>query len=138
MPSPTPAVSTMPSDPVRGNRSLTSPTIVGKKNATPHAKIVATFSLRRSGFFPQYTLNTLQLNQGVADDGRVIFSEVARMAGVARLMPLEPWRTSIARSFMRSRARSFGPRVRGLRSGGAATALPPNGAGHGFRPAPRP
>ena len=44
MPRPMPAVSTIPSDPVRGSRSLTSPTIVGKKNATPHAKIVATSS----------------------------------------------------------------------------------------------
>lgn len=50
---------------------------------------------------------------------------VARMAGVARLMPLEPGRTCTARSFMRSRARSLGPRVRGLRSAGAATALVP-------------
>ncbi len=39
--------------------------------------------LRRRGFTPQYNVNTLQLNHGVAEDGQVIFSEVARMAGVA-------------------------------------------------------
>jgi len=44
MPRPIPAVSTIPSDPVRGSRSLTSPTIVGKKNAMPQAKTVATAS----------------------------------------------------------------------------------------------
>ena len=38
---------------------------------------------RRAGFAPQYTLNTLQLNQGVAPDGSVAFSEISRMAGVA-------------------------------------------------------
>lgn len=38
---------------------------------------------RRSGFYPSYNLNTLQLNHGMADDGSVIFSEIARFAGVA-------------------------------------------------------
>ncbi|MGH7575076.1 MAG: VCBS repeat-containing protein [Longimicrobiales bacterium] len=41
------------------------------------------FMLRRTGFSPSYNLNTLQLNQGIADDGSVIFSEIARLAGVA-------------------------------------------------------
>jgi hypothetical protein len=35
------------------------------------------------GFTPQYNANTLQLSHGVAPDGRVLFSEIARMAGVA-------------------------------------------------------
>lgn len=35
------------------------------------------------GFSPQYNINTLQLNQGVVPDGRIVFSEIARMAGVA-------------------------------------------------------
>ena len=39
--------------------------------------------LRRMGFSPQYTLNTLQLNQGPSEDGQIVFSEIARMAGVA-------------------------------------------------------
>ena len=47
MPSPTPAVSTIPNDPVRGTRSLTTPTIVGKKKATPHAKTVAAANAAR-------------------------------------------------------------------------------------------
>ena len=39
--------------------------------------------LRRRGFSPQYNTNTLQLNHGVSEDGQVIFSEIARLAGVA-------------------------------------------------------
>jgi hypothetical protein len=39
--------------------------------------------LDRRGFHPQYNANTLQLNHGVAADGTVIFSEIARLAGVA-------------------------------------------------------
>ncbi len=39
--------------------------------------------LRQRGFYPHYNVNTLQANFGVSDDGDVIFSEIARMAGVA-------------------------------------------------------
>lgn len=39
--------------------------------------------LQRRGFAPQYNINTLHLNHGVAPDGTVIFSEIARLAGVA-------------------------------------------------------
>ncbi|NBC67363.1 MAG: RNA-binding protein, partial [Bacteroidetes bacterium] len=39
--------------------------------------------LRQRGFYPHYNINTLQMNQGVNSSGDVIFSEVARMAGVA-------------------------------------------------------
>jgi hypothetical protein len=39
--------------------------------------------LERTGHSPQYSVNTLQLSQGVAEDGRVVFSEIGRMAGVA-------------------------------------------------------
>jgi hypothetical protein len=37
----------------------------------------------RQGLFPHFNMNTLQMNQGVSPSGDVIFSEVARMAGVA-------------------------------------------------------
>ena len=39
--------------------------------------------LSARGSSPQYNTNTLQLNQGVAADGQVVFSEIARLAGVA-------------------------------------------------------
>jgi hypothetical protein len=39
--------------------------------------------LARRGFHPAYTLNTLQLNNGVTPDGAVTFSEIARLAGIA-------------------------------------------------------
>lgn len=39
--------------------------------------------LRNRGFFPHYNLNTLQLNLGATGNGKPIFSEIARMAGVA-------------------------------------------------------
>jgi hypothetical protein len=39
--------------------------------------------LRRRGFHPSYNVNTLQLNHGVDENGRVIFSEIGRLAGVA-------------------------------------------------------
>lgn len=39
--------------------------------------------MRRRGFTPQYNANALQLNHGVTEDGQIIFSEIARMAGVA-------------------------------------------------------
>ncbi len=38
---------------------------------------------RRRGFRDDYSVNTLQLSNGVTRDGDVIFSEVARLAGVA-------------------------------------------------------
>jgi hypothetical protein len=38
----------------------------------------------RQGLFPRYSMNTLQMNQGVNNDSdNVIFSEIGRMAGVA-------------------------------------------------------
>jgi hypothetical protein len=39
--------------------------------------------LRRRGFHHDYNVNSLQLSNGVTEDGDVIFSEVARLAGVA-------------------------------------------------------
>src|SRR6266540_3699539 len=39
--------------------------------------------LRSRGFRPAYDVNSLQLNNGVTKDGDVIFSEIARLAGVA-------------------------------------------------------
>ena len=38
---------------------------------------------RRRGFRYDYTLNTLQLSNGITQDGHVLFSDVARLAGVA-------------------------------------------------------
>jgi hypothetical protein len=39
--------------------------------------------LRSRGFRVDYDVNSLQLNNGVTNDGDVVFSEIARMAGVA-------------------------------------------------------
>lgn len=39
--------------------------------------------LRRKGFRDDYQINTLQLSNGVTPSGDIIFSEIARMAGVA-------------------------------------------------------
>ncbi len=39
--------------------------------------------MTQAGGVLQYNLNTLQLNQGLARDGRLIFSEIAREAGVS-------------------------------------------------------
>ena len=39
---------------------------------------------RRQGFRDDYSVNSLQLNNGVTRDGDVIFSEISRMAGVSR------------------------------------------------------
>lgn len=39
--------------------------------------------LRRAGYFPHYNQNTLQLNNGLDDEGNVVLSEISRMAGVA-------------------------------------------------------
>lgn len=36
------------------------------------------------GYQPQYMRNTLQLNRGKMDDGKVLFSEIAFMAGIAQ------------------------------------------------------
>jgi hypothetical protein len=38
---------------------------------------------RRRGFHHDYNTNSLQLNQGVTADGDLVFSEIARLAGVA-------------------------------------------------------
>lgn len=39
--------------------------------------------LRQQGFYPHYNLNTLQFNHGVNQDGDLIFSEIAQLAGVS-------------------------------------------------------
>jgi enediyne biosynthesis protein E4 len=38
----------------------------------------------KMGYQPQYMRNTLQLNRGKFDDGKILFSEIAFMAGVSR------------------------------------------------------
>ncbi len=59
------------------------PDLASRKRVSGSTTYHAFMSLRRRGFYPHYNINTLQLNQGVADDGSVIFSEIARLAGVA-------------------------------------------------------
>jgi hypothetical protein len=57
--------------------------ISGRKLMSGSTTYGAFIDLEKQGYFPHYNTNTLQMNQGVNDDGGVIFSEVARMAGVA-------------------------------------------------------
>jgi hypothetical protein len=57
--------------------------LAGRKRVSGATTYSELERLRRMGFSPQYTLNTLQLNRGIAEDGSIIFSEIARMAGVA-------------------------------------------------------
>ncbi|MDR8392430.1 VCBS repeat-containing protein [Aliifodinibius sp. S!AR15-10] len=40
--------------------------------------------MRSSGFHYQYNFNTLQLSNGIKENGDLVFSEIARLAGVAR------------------------------------------------------
>jgi enediyne biosynthesis protein E4 len=48
--------------------------------ATTYAGFVES---QRRGFYPAYSVNALQLSNGVTNEGDVIFSEIARLAGVA-------------------------------------------------------
>jgi enediyne biosynthesis protein E4 len=57
--------------------------LTGRKRISGSTTYSEFVSLRRRGFFPHYNLNTLQLNHGVDADGRVVFSEIGRLAGVA-------------------------------------------------------
>ncbi|MEX2463856.1 MAG: VCBS repeat-containing protein, partial [Balneolaceae bacterium] len=40
--------------------------------------------LEMRGYFPHFNLNVLQLNQGVTNNGDVIFNQISRMAGVSQ------------------------------------------------------
>ncbi|HUE77448.1 MAG TPA: VCBS repeat-containing protein, partial [Longimicrobiales bacterium] len=57
--------------------------LAGRKRISGSTTYIKLRRLSSRGFAPQYNTNTLQLNRGVTADGRVIFSEIARMAGVA-------------------------------------------------------
>ncbi|TVQ04905.1 MAG: hypothetical protein EA359_04920 [Balneolaceae bacterium] len=55
----------------------------GRKRMSGSTTYSGFMDLRRLGYFHHYNQNTLQMNHGVDDDGNIIFSEIARMAGVA-------------------------------------------------------
>ncbi|MGH7475986.1 MAG: VCBS repeat-containing protein [Longimicrobiales bacterium] len=57
--------------------------LAGRKRISGSTTYGDLSGMRRRGFYPQYNVNTLQLNHGVSEDGQVIFSEIARLAGVA-------------------------------------------------------
>lgn len=57
--------------------------LAGRKRVSGSTTYSNFTALSRRGFAPQYNINTLQLNQGVDEEGRIIFSEIARLAGVA-------------------------------------------------------
>ena len=59
------------------------PDLSGRKRVSGTSTTTALEALRTRGFFPQFNHNALQLNRGPAPDGRMIFSEVGRMAGIA-------------------------------------------------------
>lgn len=40
-------------------------------------------TLEKQGYFPHYKFNALQMNQGVTENGDVIFSEISRLAGLS-------------------------------------------------------
>src|SRR5206468_6618837 len=55
----------------------------GRKRMSGHVTYGAFTELARKGFRHDYDVNSLQLSNGVSKDGDVIFSEIARLAGVA-------------------------------------------------------
>ena len=59
------------------------PALRGRKRMSGNLTYGGQLRLRRRGFRAAYDLNSLQLNNGVTKDGDVIFSEIARLAGVA-------------------------------------------------------
>jgi hypothetical protein len=59
------------------------PALSGRKRMSGNLTYGGQMRLRSSGFRAAYDLNTLQLNNGVTKDGDAIFSEIARLAGVA-------------------------------------------------------
>ncbi|PYO99131.1 MAG: hypothetical protein DMD60_02410 [Gemmatimonadetes bacterium] len=54
-----------------------------RKRMSGNLTYAGQMKLRSRGFQPAYDLNSLQLNNGVTKDGDVVFSEIARIAGVA-------------------------------------------------------
>jgi hypothetical protein len=57
--------------------------LAGRKRMSGSTSYGDFMQLRRRGFHYDYNLNSLQLNSGTIDGGNVIFSEIARLAGVA-------------------------------------------------------
>jgi hypothetical protein len=64
-------VDMMPPDPIR------------RKRMSGFATQASLMDARGRGFRDDFTINSLQLSNGVTEDGEVIFSEISRMAGVA-------------------------------------------------------
>ena len=54
-----------------------------RKRMSGYTTYGGVLELRRRGFRDDYTVNSLQLSNGITKDGDVIFSEIARIAGVA-------------------------------------------------------
>src|SRR5882672_613971 len=59
------------------------PALSGRKRMSGNLTYGGQMKLRSRGFRAAYDLNSLQLNNGVTKDGDVVFSEIARLAGVA-------------------------------------------------------
>jgi hypothetical protein len=54
-----------------------------RKRTSGYATYGGLLELRRRGFRDDYSVNSLQLSNGITKDGDVIFSEIGRLAGVA-------------------------------------------------------
>ena len=54
-----------------------------RKRTSGYATYGSVLDLRRKGFRDDYSANALQLSNGVTKDGNVVFSEIARLAGVS-------------------------------------------------------
>ncbi|MBC8646967.1 MAG: VCBS repeat-containing protein, partial [Thermoanaerobaculia bacterium] len=54
-----------------------------RKRTSGYATYGSLLDSRRRGFRDDYSTNTLQLSNGVTTDGNVVFSEIARLAGVS-------------------------------------------------------
>ena len=59
------------------------PALTRRKRMSGNLTYGAQMKLRSRGFRAAYDVNSLQLNNGVTRDGDVIFSQIARLAGVA-------------------------------------------------------
>lgn len=55
-----------------------------QKRVSGSTTIASRDDLRRRGYFPHYNHNVLQYNQGLTDDGDLIFSQISRMSGVSK------------------------------------------------------
>lgn len=55
-----------------------------RKRVSGSSTLASRDDLLRRGYFPHYNHNVLQYNQGLNDDGDLIFSQISRMAGVSR------------------------------------------------------